>query len=64
MLQHALVVRRYASERPSYDPSTKQISWPLVLLYPEAHHSDFIQNVCEDNTLADYIEVPVEWVVA
>ena len=48
---------RYASERASFDPATGQISWPLVLLYPEAHHSDFVQDVCEDNTLNDYIEV-------
>lgn len=48
---------RYASERATYDSATGQISWPLVLLYPEAHHSDFIQNVSEDDTLHDYIEV-------
>lgn len=42
-----------------------KLVWPVIILYPEVHQTDFIQNFDEDTTLVEYLEqlfkVPPEW---
>lgn len=42
-------------EAPAHLDETRQIIWPIIILYPEYHIYDYYQEFREDRTLVDLI---------
>lgn len=43
--------------RKPYVDADGLLHWPMLLMYPETMQKDVVEDVCEDHTLDDHLDV-------
>ena len=43
--------------RPELDPDSGLLNWPVMVMYPESAQQDAIEAFCEEDTIADHLDM-------